>query len=107
MPEAAPHDVLTGQVLVWHGEEGWGVLTADTFPHNVWAHFSAIQADGFRELTAGEAVTFTAEQAEQDGYRWRAVRVWSGEGTQAPTAPADDDEDGSGFTSSLTVTSDD
>ncbi|MFD8009061.1 cold-shock protein [Streptomyces sp. NPDC058955] len=68
-------DVCVGRVLAWHAEEGWGVLTSDAVPDDVWAHFSAIEAEGFRELTVGRRVTFTVEEAEQDAYHWRAVRV--------------------------------
>ncbi|GAA3046275.1 hypothetical protein GCM10017562_04860 [Streptomyces roseofulvus] len=70
-------DVSVGRVLEWHGEEGWGVLASDAVPGPVWAHFSDIEAEGFRELTVGGRVTFTVEEAEQDGYHWRAVRVWT------------------------------
>ncbi|MCZ9352007.1 cold-shock protein [Streptomyces sp. Alain-F2R5] len=76
MSETTPDEVLTGRVLEWHREEGWGVLAAEVLEERVWAHFSAVEADGFRELIPGRSVTFTAERAEQDGYRWRAVCVW-------------------------------
>ncbi|WP_277955252.1 hypothetical protein [Saccharopolyspora soli] len=41
----------------------------------MWAHFSDIDAMGFRSLTAGEQVVLRAERAEQDGYSWRATWV--------------------------------
>lgn len=77
-------DVFVGRVLEWRSEEGWGVLTSDALPDDVWAHFSAIEAQGFRELTVGRRVTFTAEKAEQDGFHWRAVRVWEEPGEHRP-----------------------
>ncbi|MCT7351355.1 cold shock domain-containing protein [Streptomyces sp. 15-116A] len=76
MPEVAPEDVFTGRVLEWHSEEGWGVLGCDALTDEVWAHYSVIHAEGFRELAGGQSVAFSAEQAEQDGYRWRAVCIW-------------------------------
>ncbi|MEV6395046.1 cold shock domain-containing protein [Streptomyces sp. NPDC051907] len=91
MSEITPDHVFTGHVHVWHCEEGWGVLASPALPEMAWAHFSSIessmaQADsgGFRELTAGQSVTFSAEEAEQDGYHWRALRVWPGPPTQRP-----------------------
>jgi CspA family cold shock protein len=75
-------EVFSGRVLEWRSEEGWGVLACDALPDRVWAHFSVIQAEGFRELRGGESVTFTAEQAEQDGFHWRAVSVWFEDGAR-------------------------
>jgi cold shock CspA family protein len=40
-----------------------------------WAHFSAIQMDGFRALRQGQAVTFRCYGAPQEGFR-RADVVW-------------------------------
>ncbi|WDM16773.1 cold shock domain-containing protein [Streptomyces lavenduligriseus] len=75
MPDTTSADVFSGRVLEWHSEEGWGVLASDALPDRVWAHYSAIQAEGYRELAVGGSVTFSAEQAEQDEYCWRAVSV--------------------------------
>ncbi|MGW0769075.1 cold-shock protein [Streptomyces sp. NPDC002676] len=102
MSEATSEDVFDGRVLEWRREEGWGVLASDALPDGVWAHFSAIQAEGFRELTAGQSVRFSAEQAEQDGYRWRAVSVWP-EGAAHPRQSGDD---GPAYSSSLHITFD-
>ncbi|WP_406641888.1 cold-shock protein [Amycolatopsis sp. WGS_07] len=64
-----------GKVVRWDVEEGWGVIESAAVDGPIWAHFSMIEADGFRSLTVGEGVLFTVERAEQDGYHWRAVRV--------------------------------
>ncbi|MFG3496963.1 cold-shock protein [Streptomyces sp. NPDC047886] len=97
-------DVLSGHVQEWHSEEGWGVLATPALPDDVWAHYSAVEAEGFRALTAGEAVTFTVERAEQDQFHWRAVRVWpSGPG---PLPGGGGDADGPGYSSSLDITFD-
>jgi cold shock protein len=65
-----------GTVRVWHAEEGWGVLDSADTPGGCWAHFSAVLVPGHRALDDGAAVEFTAENAEQDGYSFRAVEVW-------------------------------
>jgi CspA family cold shock protein len=84
MSETTPDHVFTGHVHEWHSEEGWGVLASPALPEMTWAHFSSIEAEGFRELTAGQSVTFSAEEAEQDGFRWRALRIWPGPTTKRP-----------------------
>lgn len=84
--EAMSERRLAGRVVEWHSEEGWGVLASPAVPAEVWAHFSAIEAQGFRELSAGQAVTFTVEEAYQDGYHWRAVHVWIDTGTDTGSA---------------------
>ncbi|WP_081902421.1 cold-shock protein [Lentzea aerocolonigenes] len=76
-----------GRVLQWHADEGWGAIVSPEFDGPVWVHFSSIDpgdrntsTGGYRSLREGEAVEFTAERADQDGYRWRAIRVRSSEG---------------------------
>ncbi|MFJ4684254.1 cold-shock protein [Streptomyces sp. NPDC088789] len=76
MTDTSSAEVFSGRVLEWHSEEGWGVLTSDALPDRVWAHYSAIQAEGYRELAIGQSVTFSVEEAEQDEHCWRAVSFW-------------------------------
>ena len=65
-----------GKVRVWHAEEGWGVLDSAATPGGCWTHYSAVLVAGYRALDTGEAVEFTFEAAEQDGYVFRAVEAW-------------------------------
>ncbi len=109
MPERAvsdvtSDDVLHGHVSEWHREEGWGVLVTPTLPDDVWAHYSAIEAEGFRSLTAGEAVTFSVERAEQDQFLWRAVRIWPS--TSEPLPEDGGSTGGPGYSSRLDITFD-
>lgn len=64
-----------GSVLVWRPEDGWGVIDSEATSGGCWAHFSSLEMTGYRTLHVGQQVTFEYEPAEQDGYRWRAVRV--------------------------------
>ncbi|MBP6063694.1 MAG: cold-shock protein [Fusobacteriaceae bacterium] len=49
-------------IVKWFNEEkGFGFITAED-GKDVFAHFSAIQKDGFKKLTEGEAVTFEVTQ---------------------------------------------
>jgi cold shock CspA family protein len=70
--------MLAGIVKAWSDEEGWGVIATADVPGDVWVHFSAIEAPGFRSLTEGESVAFDVKDLGgpiQDGYRYRATRV--------------------------------
>lgn len=61
----------------WHLEQGWGVIESPSLPAGepAWAHFSAVHMEGYRYLSVGQAVEFTYERADQDGYRYGADAV--------------------------------
>lgn len=68
--------VHSGRVLQWDDDEGWGVLGSDEFPGTVFAHFSHIQIEGYRTLTAGQAGEFQYRPGRgQDARDHRAVWV--------------------------------
>lgn len=71
-----------GVVQFWNDDEGWGVIDSDQTPGGCWAHFSVIESDGFRALTAGQVVDFDWLQGDQDGYSYSAseIRPTAGEG---------------------------
>ncbi|WP_306819871.1 cold-shock protein [Streptomyces sp. CA-210063] len=84
-----------GTVRSWDDESGWGVLASPEVPGDVWAHFSAVHTpdpDAFASLEPGEAVLFTWEEADQDGYSYRALRVRR-PGDPETDWDEDDDED--------------
>ncbi|GIE76665.1 hypothetical protein Aph02nite_26150 [Actinoplanes philippinensis] len=68
-----------GTVRSYYEDEGWGVIDGPDVPGGCWVHFSDIAADGYRALTPGQRVSYRAEEAEQDGYAFRAVKVWTGD----------------------------
>jgi CspA family cold shock protein len=93
-----------GVVREFHAGEGWGVLDGPGVPGGCWVHFSAIAGPGFRSLAAGQAVTFRAVAPGQDGYPYRAEKVWTTAGEpddQIADAPSD------AYGSSLTLSFDD
>ncbi|MGR6859853.1 cold-shock protein [uncultured Aliivibrio sp.] len=51
----------TGTVKWFNEEKGFGFIAQEGGP-DVFAHFSAIQTDGFKTLKEGQAVTFDVEQ---------------------------------------------
>ena len=69
----------TGTVREFHADQGWGVIDAAGTPGGCWVHFSAIAEPGYRALAAGQAATFRAAPATQDGYAYVAVKVWTGD----------------------------
>jgi cold shock protein len=95
----------TGVVREWREEEGWGVLDSETTPGGCWAHFSSLDMDGYRSLTAGQVVEFTVEVARQDGFDFRAQDVRL-EGVP-PAQPRPPSPPGSAYSSTLTITFDD
>lgn len=66
----------SGIVHSWSGEDGWGVIEASVTPGGCWAGFSDLATNHFWEPRAGDRVEFDWEGAEQDGYQFRATRVW-------------------------------
>jgi cold shock protein len=70
---------VSGTVKWWKSAKGYGVvLTPDTEPKGIWVSFSHIDGDGPRELFEGEIVEIEYKPAQQDSFRFSAVRVRRG-----------------------------
>ena len=72
--------VERGRVESWDNETGWGVLSAGLPNGGVFAHFSAVEGEGYRSLKPGDPVTFDYVPAaggpgSQDGCSYVAERV--------------------------------
>jgi CspA family cold shock protein len=52
---------VVGTVKWFNGDKGYGFLAREGGP-DVFVHYSAIQAEGFRNLTEGQKVEFTIEK---------------------------------------------
>jgi CspA family cold shock protein len=109
-PTAKAHnDSMTsvGTVREWDDDQGFGVLDSADTPGGCWVHFSHIVSDGYRSLTPADQVTFTYETAAQDGFSYRAVRVWPpGASGDAPQSARYQDAS-SAYRSKLTIRWDD
>ena len=57
-------DVITGTVKWFNESKGFGFLEREEGP-DVFVHFSAINADGFRSLAEGQKVSFSVTQGQK------------------------------------------
>jgi cold shock protein len=67
--------IVIATVREWSDEEGWGVLSADEAPGDIFVHFSNIQMDGYKSLKRGERVEVKVVgplEYLQDGCRYAA-----------------------------------
>ncbi|AXK36652.1 cold-shock protein [Streptomyces armeniacus] len=54
--------MATGTVKWFNAEKGFGFIAQDNGGADVFAHYSAINAQGFRELAEGQKVEFDVTQ---------------------------------------------
>ncbi len=65
----------TGTVKWFNNEKGYGFIANDNGGDDVFVHFSAIVADGFKTLAEGQKVTFDVEPDPKNSRKLRAVNV--------------------------------
>ena len=61
--------------LYCNAEKGYGFISQEDGGDDVFVHFSAIVADGFKTLNEGQAVEFDVEEDTKNPGRSRAVNV--------------------------------
>ncbi|WP_147378936.1 cold-shock protein [Mycobacteroides abscessus] len=66
-----------GIVKFFRPEKGCGAITSPELPdgRDEFAHYTAIEGEGFRMLSEGECVEFDYEQRRQDSFQYVATRV--------------------------------
>ena len=64
-----------GTVKWFNSEKGYGFIANDNGEGDVFVHFSAINADGFKTLTEGQKVTFDTEPDPKNSSKKRAINV--------------------------------
>jgi CspA family cold shock protein len=57
-------ELVTGTVKWFNEKKGYGFLQQKNGP-DVFVHFRAIKADGFKTLKEGQSVSFTVSQGEK------------------------------------------
>ena len=64
-----------GTVKWFNTEKGFGFISTDEGGDDIFVHFSAIQVEGFKNLTEGQKVTFDTEPDPKNSTKLRAINV--------------------------------
>jgi len=64
-PDSRAGDHRTGTVKWFNAEKGFGFIAQDGGGADVFAHYSNIAAQGFRELQEGQKVSFDVVQGQK------------------------------------------
>ena len=64
-----------GVVKWFNNAKGFGFISNDNGGDDVFVHFSAIVADGYKTLNEGQKVTFATEVDPKNSAKLRAVNV--------------------------------
>ncbi|MFK8328546.1 cold shock domain-containing protein CspD [Pseudomonas sp. BJa5] len=77
--------MASGKVKWFNNAKGYGFINEDGKTEDLFAHYSAIQMDGYKTLKAGQAVTFDIVQGPKGQH---AVNISSATANTASPAPA-------------------
>ncbi|PZW71458.1 CspA family cold shock protein [Pseudomonas sp. URMO17WK12:I1] len=77
--------MLSGKVKWFNNAKGYGFILADGRDEDLFAHYSAIQMDGYKTLKAGQAVSFDIIQGPKGLH---AVNISATQSSQDKSAPA-------------------
>ena len=64
-----------GTVKWFNSEKGYGFIAGDEGGDDVFVHYSAIQADGYRSLKEGQKVSYEMETDPKNPNKLRAINV--------------------------------
>ncbi|RDY24280.1 cold-shock protein [Romboutsia maritimum] len=65
----------TGIVKWFNNEKGFGFITVDGTGEEIFAHFSAIQSEGFKSLEEGQSVQFEIVEGQKGPQAANIVRL--------------------------------
>ncbi|SHE62888.1 'Cold-shock' DNA-binding domain-containing protein [Microbulbifer donghaiensis] len=83
----------TGTVKWFNNAKGYGFILADEGGEDLFAHYSAIQMEGYRTLKAGQQVTFDIIKGDKG---FHAANISTVSGADAPHGDRDASETDSG-----------
>ena len=66
---------MRGKVKWFNDSKGYGFIEQETGGSDVYVHFSAIQADGYKTLAEGQAVEFELQSGDKGLTAARVIRV--------------------------------
>ncbi|WP_209047745.1 cold shock domain-containing protein CspD [Pseudomonas aeruginosa] len=82
--------MLSGKVKWFNNAKGYGFILAEGRDEDLFAHYSAIQMDGYKTLKAGQPVNFEIIQGPKGLH---AINIsLATTTTAAPSAPAPQEE---------------
>ena len=64
-----------GTVNWFNSEKGYGFIAGDEGGDDVFVHYSAIKADGYRSLKEGQKVSYETETDPKNPNKLRAINV--------------------------------
>ena len=64
-----------GTVKWFNAEKGYGFIADEESGNDVFVHFSAIQAEGFKTLNEGQKVTFSTEPDPKNSDKLRLLTL--------------------------------
>ncbi|WP_319004897.1 cold shock domain-containing protein CspD [Microbulbifer aggregans] len=73
----------TGTVKWFNNAKGYGFILADEGGEDLFAHYSAIQMEGYRTLKAGQQVNFDIIQGDK-GYHAANITIATADAPKAP-----------------------
>ncbi|MFA5720081.1 MAG: cold shock domain-containing protein [Acholeplasmataceae bacterium] len=65
---------MTGKVKWFDEKKGYGFISTDD-GQDIFVHFSAIQADGFKNLAEGDLVTFDVKDGDRGPQASNVVKL--------------------------------
>ena len=68
-------EMSQGTVKWFNSEKGYGFIANDEGGDDVFVHYSAIQAEGYKSLKEGQKVSFETESDPKNPNKLRAVNV--------------------------------
>ena len=66
---------MRGKVKWFNDAKGYGFIQQEAGGNDVFVHFSAIQADGFKTLAEGQEVEFELQNGDKGLHASKVVRV--------------------------------
>ena len=64
-----------GTVKWFNSEKGYGFIAGDEGGDDVFVHYSAIKADGYRSLKEGQKVSYETETDPKNPNKLRAINI--------------------------------